>query len=101
MIGGSREARPLDDGGKRLQSVSERAYLLAMLFGREFELEANDFSRQIAGLAMLVLEPDGSPAMIARAAMRAAWRCGSVARIRGDAALRGCAAFRIALLARH
>ena len=43
-----------------------------MLFGREFELEANDFSRQIAGLAMLVLEPDGSPAMIARADLAAA-----------------------------
>jgi hypothetical protein len=25
-------------------SVSERAYLLAMLFGREFEVEANDLS---------------------------------------------------------
>ena len=31
--------------------------------------------------------------------MRAAWRCGSVAPIRADAALQGCAAFRIALLA--
>ena len=53
-------------------TVSERAYLLAMLFGREFELEANDFSRQIAGLAMMVLEPDGSPALIARADLAAA-----------------------------
>ena len=31
--------------------------------------------------------------------MRAAWHCGSVAPIRADAALQGCAAFRIALLA--
>jgi hypothetical protein len=37
-----------------------------LLFGREFEVDANDFSRQIAGLAMMVLEPDGSPALIAR-----------------------------------
>ena len=29
-------------------SVSERAYLLAMLFGREFDVEANDLSLQIA-----------------------------------------------------
>jgi hypothetical protein len=29
-------------------SVSERAYLLAMLFGRELEVEANDLSLQIA-----------------------------------------------------
>jgi hypothetical protein len=27
-------------------TVSERAYLLAMLFGREFEVEANEFSRR-------------------------------------------------------
>src|SRR5207248_9578723 len=47
-------------------TVSERAYLLAMLFGREFEVEANDFSLQIAGLAMMMLEPDGSHALIAR-----------------------------------
>ena len=33
-------------------SVSERAYLLAMLFGREFEVEANDLSLQVASLAM-------------------------------------------------
>ena len=33
-------------------SVSERAYLLAMLCGREFEVEANDLSLQIASLAM-------------------------------------------------
>ncbi len=44
-------------------TVSERAYLLAMLFGREFEVEANDFSLQIAGLAMMMLEPDGSPSL--------------------------------------
>ena len=52
-------------------TVSERAYLLAMLFGREFEVEANDFSRQIAGLGMMVLEPGGSPAL-ARADLAAA-----------------------------
>src|SRR5712671_587017 len=34
-----------------------------------------------------------------RMTMRAAWHCGSVAPIRADAALQGCAAFRIALLA--
>jgi hypothetical protein len=54
-------------------TVSERAYLLAMLFGREFEVEANDFSLQIAGLAMMrVVEPDGSAAFIARADLTAA-----------------------------
>jgi hypothetical protein len=36
-------------------SVSERAYLLAMLFGREFEVEANDLSLQIARLAMTMV----------------------------------------------
>jgi hypothetical protein len=41
-------------------TVSERAYLLAMLFGREFEVETNDFSLQIENLAMMMLEPDGS-----------------------------------------
>ena len=41
-------------------SVSERAYLLAMLFGREFEVEANDLSLQIASLAMTMVEPDGN-----------------------------------------
>ena len=40
-------------------SVSERAYLLAMLFGREFEVEANDLSLEIASLAMTMVEPDG------------------------------------------
>ena len=53
-------------------TVSERAYLLAMLFGREFEVEANDFSLQIAGLAMTMAEPDGSPALIARVDLAAA-----------------------------
>jgi hypothetical protein len=53
-------------------TVSERVYLLAMLFGREFEVEANDFSLQIADLAMMMLEPDGSPALIARADLAAA-----------------------------
>ena len=53
-------------------TVSERAYLLAILFGREFEVEANDFSLQIADLAMMMVEPDGSPAFIARADLAAA-----------------------------
>jgi hypothetical protein len=53
-------------------TVTERAYLLAMLFGREFEVEANDFSLQIADLAMMMLEPDGSPALITRADLAAA-----------------------------
>jgi hypothetical protein len=53
-------------------TVSERAYLLAMLFGREFEVEANDFSLQIADLAMMMGEADGSPALIARADLAAA-----------------------------
>ena len=47
-------------------SVSERAYLLAMLFGREFDMEANDLSLQIASFAMTMGEPDGSAALIAR-----------------------------------
>jgi hypothetical protein len=54
-------------------SVSERAYLLAMLFGREFEVEANDLSLQIARLAMTMVEPDGSAALY-RA--RRPWRSG-------------------------
>ena len=53
-------------------TVSERAYLLAMLFGREFEVEANDFSLQIADLAMMMGEADGSPALIACADLAAA-----------------------------
>jgi hypothetical protein len=48
-------------------TISERAYLLAMLLGREFEVEANDLSLQIAGLAT-----DRSPALIARADLAAA-----------------------------
>jgi hypothetical protein len=36
-----------------------------MLFGREFEVEANDLSLQIASLA-ITMEPDGSAALIAR-----------------------------------
>ena len=52
--------------------VSERAYLLAMLFGREFEVEANDLSMQIASLAMTMVEPDGSAALIARVHLVAA-----------------------------
>jgi len=48
-------------------SVSERAYLLAMLFGREFDMEANDLSLQIASLAITMGEPDGSAPLIARA----------------------------------
>ena len=53
-------------------SVSERAYLLAMLFGREFEVEANDLSLQIASLAMTMVEPDGSAALVARVDLGAA-----------------------------
>jgi hypothetical protein len=53
-------------------SVSERAYLLAMLFGREFEVEANDLSLQIASLAMTMGEPDGSAPLIARVDLGAA-----------------------------
>ena len=53
-------------------TVSERAYLLAMLFGREFEVEANDLSLQIASLAMTMVEPDGSPALIAGVDLAAA-----------------------------
>ena len=53
-------------------SVSERAYLLAMLFGREFEVEANDLSLQIARLAMTMVEPDGSAPLIARVDLGAA-----------------------------
>ena len=51
---------------------NERAYLLAMLFGREFEVEANDLSLQIASLAMTMVEPDGSAALIARVDLAAA-----------------------------
>lgn len=47
-------------------SVSERAYLLAMLFGREFDVKANDLSLAIASLAMTMSEPDGSAPLIAR-----------------------------------
>ena len=43
-------------------SVSERAYLLALLFGREFEVEAMTL-KQIASLAMTMVEPDGSAAL--------------------------------------
>ena len=53
-------------------TVSARAYLLAMLFAREFEVEANDFSLQIAGLAMTMAEPDGYPALIAGVDLAAA-----------------------------
>jgi hypothetical protein len=53
-------------------SVSERAYLLAMLFGREFDVEANDLSLQIASLAMTMGEPDGSAPLIARVDLGAA-----------------------------
>ena len=53
-------------------TVSERAYLLAMLFGHEFEVEANDFSLQIASSAMMMVETDRSPALIACADLAAA-----------------------------
>ena len=35
-------------------SVSERAYLLAMLFGREFDVNPNELSLQIESLAIRV-----------------------------------------------
>jgi hypothetical protein len=43
-----------------------------MLFGREFEVEANDLSLQIARLAMTMVEPDGSAPLIARVDLGAA-----------------------------
>jgi hypothetical protein len=43
-----------------------------MLFGREFEVEANDLSLQIASLAMTMVELDGSAALIARVDLGAA-----------------------------
>ena len=43
-----------------------------MLFGRDFEVEANDLSLQIASLAMTMVEPDGSAALIARVDLGAA-----------------------------
>jgi hypothetical protein len=58
-------------------TVSERAYLLAMLFGREFDVEANDFSLQIAGLAMMTVQPDGSAALIARVDLATADHAGT------------------------
>ena len=42
-------------------SVGERAYLLAMLFGPEFHVEANDLNLQIARLAMTMGEPEDLP----------------------------------------
>ena len=36
------------------------------------QVEANDFSLQITDLAMMMLEPDGSPALIALADLAAA-----------------------------
>src|SRR5262249_7445040 len=47
-------------------SVSERAYLLAMLFGREFDVDRNELGQQIASLAITVGEPDESAPLIAR-----------------------------------
>src|SRR5215472_13071326 len=44
-------------------SVSERAYLLAMVLGREFGVDPNELSLQIGSLG----EPDGSAPLIARA----------------------------------
>jgi hypothetical protein len=43
-----------------------------MLFGREFDMEANDLSLQIASVAMTMGEPDGSAALIARVDLGAA-----------------------------
>jgi hypothetical protein len=51
---------------------ASRAYLLAMLFGHEFEVEANEFSLQIASSAMMMVETDRSPALIACADLVAA-----------------------------
>ena len=53
-------------------TVSERAYLLAMLFGHEFEVAANEFSLQIASSAMMMVETDRSPGLIACADLVAA-----------------------------
>src|SRR6476646_8236328 len=55
-------------------SYCERARPLksSMLFGREFEVETNDLSLQIASLAMTMVEPDGSAALIARGDLGAA-----------------------------
>ena len=57
---------------KQKLRVSERAYLLAMLFGHEFEVEANEFSLQIASSAMMMVETDRSSALIACADLAAA-----------------------------
>jgi hypothetical protein len=53
-------------------TASERAYLLAMLFGHEFEVEANDLSLHIASSAMMMVETGRSPALIACADLAAA-----------------------------
>src|SRR5215469_18461310 len=53
-------------------SVSERAYLLAMLFGREFDVEANNLSLEIADLAMRIGPSDGSTALVTRVDLDAA-----------------------------
>jgi hypothetical protein len=52
-------------------SVSERAYLLAMLFGREFDVEANNLSLEIADLAMRMGAPDRSAALVTRVDLKA------------------------------
>jgi len=52
-------------------SVSERAYLLAMLFGRELDVEANNLSLEIADLAMRMAAPDGSAALVTRVDLEA------------------------------
>jgi len=43
-----------------------------MLFGREFEVEANNFSLQIAASAIMMGEPDGFPSLVARVDLAAA-----------------------------
>jgi hypothetical protein len=53
-------------------TVSERTYLLALLFGHEFEVAANEFSLQIASSAMMMVETDRSPGLIACADLVAA-----------------------------
>ena len=53
-------------------SVSKRAYLLAMLFGREFDVEANNLSLEVADLAMRIGPSDGSTALVTRVDLDAA-----------------------------
>src|SRR5260370_40606433 len=54
-------------------SVSERAYLLAMLFGREVELEANYLRPQLPSLAITIVRPDGRADLLPRVHVGGAW----------------------------